>query len=210
MRSRSRSTSRRRGAGASAAVEVDGASKKEVKKAKKEAKKEKKLRKEAKKAVKKAKKLAKKLEGKKVKKKKKKSSSSSSSSSSGAGSDDLNFVLDQSFGAAPDGRSQGTKIQRALGLTSGMLAFVGREDDEKVAREAGFEAAQQDLKRGATEDRSRDWICPKMVSGGEACNARNFVKNENCYKCNALRPTNINVRQSRDTKGTRADGHRYR
>mmetsp|Transcript_118889 Transcript_118889/g.343883 ORF Transcript_118889/g.343883 Transcript_118889/m.343883 type:complete len:91 (-) Transcript_118889:94-366(-) len=90
-----------------------------------------------------------------------------------------------------------------------MLAFVSREDDEVVAREAGFENGQ-DPKRGATEDRSRDWICTKMRANGEACNARNFVRNENCYQCNALRPVSVNVRQSRDMKGTALDGHRYR
>lgn len=194
--------------------------KKEAKKAKKIAKKEKK----AKKAVKKAKKKLAKEEakmakegGKKAKGKKKKAGSSSSSDSSSSSSSlssglGLNFVLDQDFGRSGeqmDPRNPDRKIQKALGLTCGNFSFIDRDDDEKVAKEYSNTGLFVDGK--VAEDRSRDWICQRSKANGEPCGARNFMRNENCIKCNALKPrAGAAVLQSRDVKGTKLDGYKYK
>lgn len=190
------------------------ASKKEKKQAKKQKKKEKKLAKKVKKAAKKADKASRKaelaLDGRPAKKKK--GSSSSSSSSSSGSSIDLNFVMDQNFsssGAGMDPRNPDAKIQRALGLTCGNFGFIEREDDAAIAKEVGH-VRSRDQEKGA-EDRSRDWICTKTKANGETCNARNFVKNETCYACGAMQPKNApTVLRSKDLKGVKLDGHRYK
>mmetsp|Transcript_32350 Transcript_32350/g.69283 ORF Transcript_32350/g.69283 Transcript_32350/m.69283 type:complete len:190 (-) Transcript_32350:47-616(-) len=167
----------------------DDEAKKAKKKAKKEAKKEKKVLKKVKKAAKKAKKAEKKM-AKSSKSKKKKSSSSSSSSSSLLGGAMDGFVMDAGFGLSDDkvqARNPDSRIQRALGLSSGYFSFVGREDDSQIIKEVE-DARLAEKRSQAGEDRSRDWICQKMRANGEACNARNFVKNETCYSCGAMRP----------------------
>merc|ERR1711879_555529 len=97
--------------------------------------------------------------------------------------------MDRNFarpGAGQDPRNPDAKIQRALGINSEQLAFVQRDDDEAIAREAQYE--QQSKFDKTSEDRSRDWICQRLKASGEICGARNFVKNEKCFACNALAP----------------------
>mmetsp|Transcript_10502 Transcript_10502/g.23859 ORF Transcript_10502/g.23859 Transcript_10502/m.23859 type:complete len:214 (+) Transcript_10502:151-792(+) len=179
--------------------------KKDKKKAKKDAKKAKKELKKVRKEMKKAEKVA-----KKAKKDKKLKGGSSDSSSSSV--EDLPFLLDQNFGSSAghvDRANAQGKIERALGLATSNFAFVSREDDAAIAKEVGH---QPEYKEGVfREDQSKDWICQRIKGDGEACGARNFVRNEKCYVCNALRPAMGNkVLRSQDLKGVRADGHFYR
>ncbi len=56
------------------------------------------------------------------------------------------------------------------------------------------------------EDTSRDWWCKK-----ETCGVRNFARVEICFKCGALRPrTGPKLKESRDLKGVKCDGVRFR
>lgn len=199
-------------------VDEEEGTKKESQKDKKRLKKEKqkshKEKKKAKKQAKKEKHKAKKDAKKETKGKKKACSvSSSSSSSSDSSSDGFNFVMDRDFGDSGkmlDPRNPDARIQRALGLGCGNFGFVEREDDEKLAKEAGHQKMQLAADEKLKEDQSKDWICQRSKADGEACGARNFLKNENCYKCNKLRPrTAPTVRQSKD-KGTRLDYNKYK
>jgi len=187
--------------------------KKEKKKVKKLAKKEKKrAKKEAKKAKKRLKKEAKEAKkGSKKAKKKGSSSSSSSSSSSDSSSLGLNFVLDREFGKSDqpqDPSCPDLKIQRVLGLGHNLMSFVAREDDSLLAKDIGFKDKFVDGK--VAEDRTKDWICQRARANGEACNSRNFVKNEKCFKCGGLKPRSAWTLQARDVKGTKLDGYKYR
>mmetsp|Transcript_1618 Transcript_1618/g.4189 ORF Transcript_1618/g.4189 Transcript_1618/m.4189 type:complete len:205 (-) Transcript_1618:149-763(-) len=189
---------------AKAAKKLAAPDKKKEKKAKKEKKKAKKDAKKAKKELKKVRKEMKKA-GKKVKQKDGMSDSSSSSV-------DFNFMLDQNYGAAAsyDRMEANGKIQRVLGMSTSSFGFISREDDAAVAEEVGHQVDK--VEGRLAEDRSRDWICQRMKPNGEACLARNFVKNEKCYLCNALRPSAVGAKvlRAKDLKGVQADGHHYR
>mmetsp|Transcript_83393 Transcript_83393/g.214760 ORF Transcript_83393/g.214760 Transcript_83393/m.214760 type:complete len:211 (-) Transcript_83393:74-706(-) len=208
---RSRSRSRSPPAGSSKdeakkdkkAVKAEKEAKKAEKKAKKAAKKEKKhVKKEAKRSKKEAKKA------------KKKSSSSSSDSDSSLG---LNFVMDKNFGQTGrdiDRMDPNIKIQKALGLNCGDFDFVGREDDEQVAKEVADEKLRQKMMDECItggEDRSKDWICQKMKANGEMCGNRNFARNEKCFACSTLRSRHApSMKSAKNMEGVKIDGHKRR
>mmetsp|Transcript_41739 Transcript_41739/g.73400 ORF Transcript_41739/g.73400 Transcript_41739/m.73400 type:complete len:236 (+) Transcript_41739:93-800(+) len=177
------------------------------KKEKKDAKKAKKKMKKAKKELKKVKKKMKKAK----KQKKKAASSSSSSSSDDSSSEDINFLLSSDFGSTGkqlDPRNPDAKIQRALGLTCGSFSFIQRSDDAEVAKEAGYDRPRSDGK--FSEDTTRDWICQRLIAD-KPCGMRNFVRNEKCCGCGALRPQLGNkVLKAGDLKGVKLDKHYFR
>mmetsp|Transcript_78587 Transcript_78587/g.244773 ORF Transcript_78587/g.244773 Transcript_78587/m.244773 type:complete len:109 (-) Transcript_78587:71-397(-) len=107
-----------------------------------------------------------------------------------------------------DPRNPDRKIQRALGLTCGAFSFIERDDDQQVAKDYGYGGKFADGK--VAEDRSRDWICQRSKANGDPCGTRNFMRNEHCVTCGALKPRGAFTLQARDLKGCKVDGYRYR
>lgn len=175
------------------AAHGDEAGAKALKKEKKDKKAEKALKKakKAKKELKKAQKQLKKAQKKKNKKAKKSSSSSDSSSSSV----DIEFVMGKDYGAGviADAHHPEARLSKWLGVSTGVLSFVARDDDEEVAKKAKverqIELGQRDENGKIIQNIKNDWICTHVsASTGEKCEARNWPKNDYCFQCRTPRP----------------------